>query len=108
MRDILKQSWSVIKYIFGFNKNFVFKDIENTKLFRYEIEYTRQMLLFSILEVFLFFGLLTLTINLLNEHVIIGFFVCLIEAMGCLFLFEKLLHMTKVKLQKKYDIREDD
>ena len=55
MKDTLKQLWLVTKYVLGFSKNFAREDIDNIKLFRYEVEYTRQVLILAILEILIFF-----------------------------------------------------
>lgn len=106
--DALKQMWLIIKYLFGFNTNDVFKNIEDTKWFRYEVEFTRYALLVSILFMLVFFVICQLTLHLMNEYVIFAFFVCLAETIGCIFLYDKLLYTIKRKLQKKYDIYKDD
>mgnify|MGYP001157676243 CR=1 FL=1 len=108
MKDTLKQMWLVTKYVLGFSNNFAREDIDNIKLFRYEVEYTRQILILSVFEVLVFLGILSLTVQILRDSVIIAFFVCLIELIGCLFLFDRLIRTTKTKLQKKYNIHEDD
>ena len=108
MKDTLKQLWLVTKYVLGFSKNFAREDIDNIKLFRYEVEYTRQVLILAILEILIFFGVVTLTVNLLHNFAVIAFIICLVELLIYLFLLDSLIYTAKTKLQKKYNIHEDE
>lgn len=104
----LKRLWLVLKYVFGFSNNFARKDIYNIKLFRYEVEYTRQVLIAAIIAIVLFIGIVSLTVNVLSQFTITAFIVCIVELVCFLFLFDNVLYTIKIKLQKKYDFYDGD
>lgn len=108
MKDTLKQLWMLTKYIFGFSKNFTQENVGNINLFRYEIEFTRQILILSTLEVLLFLIMISITMDLLNDYVMIAILVSFIEFGGCMFLLDRLIGIVKMRLQKKYNIHEED
>ena len=90
MKDTLKQLWLVTKYVLGFSKNFA------------------RVLILAILEILIFFGVVTLTVNLLHNFAVIAFIICLVELLIYLLLLDSLICTAKTKLQKKYNIHEDD